>query len=223
VSPIASIAEPPIAFWPPIQECREPLISVVGPRLRVKPVYAELGLEGASGETLLRTGALARLNEAADSLPDGLGFLILDAYRPLTVQQALWDWQERNVRAEHPCLPDDAIADIVKNYVAFPTDDPLRPTPHRTGGAVDLTVISLETGEELAMGTAFDEASERAQTDWFERHPTAPVTENRRLLYTAMTGAGFANYPGEWWHYEWGTRRWAVQRSQPHALYGGLE
>jgi len=148
-------------------------------------------------------------------------FLVLDTFRPLIVQQALWDWQERNVRAEHPELSNEAVIDIVRHFVAFPTSDPLQPTPHRTGSAVDLTIIVLETGEALDMGTAFDEAIPQAQTDWFEPYPSSPVTENRRLLYTAMIGAGFANYPNEWWHYEFGTRRWAAYTNALQALYGG--
>jgi len=35
-----------------------------------------------------------------------------------------------------------------------------------------------------------------------------------------MTIAGFANYPGEWWHYEFGTRRWANQKGLSEAVYG---
>jgi zinc D-Ala-D-Ala dipeptidase len=222
VSPIPSLSESPIDTWPEITECGEPLIEVTGSRLVTRPVYAQLKLDGASETMRLRMGALARLNEAAEALPAGLGFLVLDTYRPLVVQKALWDWQERNVRAEHPCLSDDAIATIVKNYVAYPTSDPLRPTPHRTGGAVDLTIIALVDGTEFPMGTAFDEATERAQTDWLEKNPVSPETENRRLLYAVMTGAGFANYPGEWWHYEFGTRRWAAQAGAAQALYGGV-
>lgn len=222
-SPLPTVTEPPSGSWPKIVECGEPLVEAQGPRLVCRPVYAELGLDGADGRMLVRVGALERLNAAAESLPDALGFLVLDVHRPLTVQKALWDWQERNVRAEHPHLDDAGIYELVKDFVAFPTDDPLRPTPHRTGGAIDLTVISLETGEELPMGTAFDEATPRAVTDWLERHPESPMTENRRLLYGAMLGAGFVNYPGEWWHFEYGTRRWAAQTGAPHALYGGVD
>lgn len=221
MSPIPSLIEASISGWPLIVDCDEPLVDVAGPRLVTDPVYARLQLEGASEQMLIRTGALARLNQAAEALPEGLGFLVLDTFRPLIVQQALWDWQERNVRAEHPHLSDEAVIDIVRHFVAFPTSDPLQPTPHRTGGAVDLTIIHLETGEELDMGTAFDEAIPRARTDWFEENPSSPVTENRRLLYTAMFHAGFANYPNEWWHYEFGTRRWAGHTQAPQALYGG--
>ncbi len=221
MSPILPLVESASSAWPEIAECGEPLVEVLGERLALRPVYFQIGLLGASEKMLLRTGALARLNQAAESLPAGLGFLILDTHRPLTVQQALWDWQERNVRAEHPNLSNEEIKTLVSQFVAFPTGDPVRPTPHRTGGAVDLTIISLETGEELPMGTAFDEATERAVTDFLERFPESPATENRRLLFHTLESAGFANYPGEWWHYELGTRRWAAQKNQPHALYGG--
>ena len=221
--PIPTVVEPPIASWPEIRENGEPLAEMGGPRLVCRPVYAELGLEGASERMLLRVGALTRLNAAAESLPSDLGFLVLDVHRPLVVQKALWDWQERNVRAENPALSDDGVNERVGQFVAFPTGDPARPTPHRTGGAVDLTIIHLATGEELPMGTAFDEATKRAVTDFLERFPEPPATENRRLLYAAMLGAGFVNYPGEWWHFEFGTRRWAAQTGADFALYGGVD
>ncbi len=223
MSPILPIVEPPASEWPEIAENNEMLVEVLGQRLVCRPVYFQIGLAGASEKMFLREGALRKLNKAAETLPDGLGFLVLDTHRPLTVQQALWDWQERNVRTEHPNLSDEETKALVSQFVAFPTDDPKRPTPHRTGGAVDLTIISLESGKELPMGTEFDEAVERAVTDWFERYPESPFTENRRLLFQAMADAGFANYPGEWWHYEFGTRRWAAQKNQPHALYGGSQ
>ncbi|WP_395142979.1 M15 family metallopeptidase, partial [Armatimonas sp.] len=60
-------------------------------------------------------------------------------------------------------------------------------------------------------------------TNWFERHPKTPFTSNRRTLYGAMIEAGFVNYPNEWWHFEFGTRRWAGGRGMKVALYGSAE
>jgi D-alanyl-D-alanine dipeptidase len=38
-----------------------------------------------------------------------------------------------------------------------------------------------------------------------------------------MTGAGFVNYPSEWWHWSYGDRYWAVVTGEPHAIYGPVE
>ena len=43
--------------------------------------------------------------------------------------------------------------------------------------------------------------------------------EHRRALFHRMAAEGFVVYRGEWWHFEWGTRRWAgVRGAQP--IYG---
>lgn len=44
---------------------------------------------------------------------------------------------------------------------------------------------------------------------------------NRRLLYWAMTEAGFANYPPEWWHFDFGDQMWVQNtKGATKAWYG---
>ena len=208
----------------PIVECGELLVTLKeSPRLRLRPVYAELALSGASTTMQLRQGAAQRLEQALAFLPETLGVIVLDVFRPLVVQQALWDWQWQEVKRDYPRLTHAEIHEKVRDFVAEPNPDPAKPTPHRTGGAVDLTLFDRATGEPLPMGTAFDEAVDATQTDWFERYPQEPFTTNRRLLFYAMTGAGFVNYPKEWWHFEYGTRRWAASQGIENAVYGSAE
>ena len=80
---------------------------------------------------------------------------------------------------------------------------------------------SDENGVPLDMGTAFDDFSEASRTDYFETEFNPAVQENRRMLYGVMTGAGFTNLPGEWWHYDYGDRFWAYYNRCP-ARYGGV-
>ena len=83
---------------------------------------------------------------------------------------------------------------------------------------MDVTLRRKSTGELLDMGSGYDEASTNSFTDAFERDQQSDpqVRDNRRLLNTVMTQAGFANYPYEWWHYDWGTQMWL----QNSGLYG---
>jgi zinc D-Ala-D-Ala dipeptidase len=115
-----------------------------------------------------------------------------------------------------------AVLEIVREYVAEPNLNPKTPTPHRTGGAVDLTLVDLSSGTALELGTEFDDASRKSGTRWFEIHPKARITENRRTLFHALVEIGFVNYPSEWWHFEYGTRRWAGIRGMENAVYGGV-
>lgn len=224
LNPIPPQTESPHWWELPFIECGEPLVTLTEtPRLRLRPVYASLGLNGASPTMQLRCGALTRLERAISLLPEALGIIVLDVFRPLAVQQALWDWQWQEVKQSSPHFTDAEIYEKVRHFVAEPNADPMKPTPHRTGGAVDLTLFVLATGEELPMGTAFDEATDATVTDWFERHPKTPFTSNRRTLYGAMIEAGFVNYPNEWWHFEFGTRRWAGGQGMEVALYGSAE
>ncbi|MDF2683915.1 MAG: D-alanyl-D-alanine dipeptidase, partial [Brevibacillus sp.] len=112
----------------------------------------------------------------------------------------------------------------LSKFVAKPTTDIEKPSPHLSGGAVDLT-ISGPNGW-LEMGTDFDDFTELAMTRHFEElsSPTEKeigIRNNRRLLYHLMIQVGFTNYSHEWWHYEYGTRSWARQTNgQP--IYGGI-
>jgi D-alanyl-D-alanine dipeptidase len=73
------------------------------------------------------------------------------------------------------------------------------------------------------MGTEPDEVAPASVTCWFEEHPREPFTTNRRLLFQAMTRAGFTNYPGEWWHFDYGNQRWANVSGSDTAVYGAAD
>mgnify|MGYP002078202664 FL=1 len=83
-----------------------------------------------------------------------------------------------------------------------------------------------DTRQPLFMGGIFDDLTEEAWTDGFERKAIVSMSDeearsNRRLLYWAMTEAGFANNPTEWWHYSWGDQLWAKLGGHASAHYGG--
>src|SRR5262249_47054451 len=90
----------------------------------------------------------------------------------------------------------------------YPTDD----APHRTGGAVDVT-LSTDAGEILEMGTAFDEMSSLSSSAMLEDSHDGGIAMRgavaaRRVLFWAMRRAGFTNYPAEWWHFDFGNAFW---------------
>ncbi|WP_281370752.1 M15 family metallopeptidase, partial [Nocardioides stalactiti] len=98
-------------------------------------------------------------------------------------------------------------ADIEPGFVSAPSADPATPPPHLTGGTVDITLAF--DGSPLALGTDFDEFVPAAHADALEHEPGL-ARDLRRLLWSAMTGAGFVVLTQEWWHFESGTRRWAA-------------
>lgn len=107
----------------------------------------------------------------------GLGLKMYDCYRPRPYQQRLWD-----------VMPD-------ARYVARPE----RGSVHSRGAAADLTLINLDTGVELDMGTPYDFFGERAYTTTTDL--PAEVLQNRAILQDVMQRRGFATIRTEWWHF----------------------
>ncbi len=131
-----------------------------------------------AARALLRHEAAVALIAVQQELrAEGLGLLIWDAYRPLSVQGIFWS-----------LVPDE-------RYVA----DPAKGSRHNRGAAVDLTLCDLE-GRPLPMPTAFDDFSERAHRD--ARDWTEEQRRNSERLQSAMERHGFTGLPTEWWHYD---------------------
>jgi D-alanyl-D-alanine dipeptidase len=139
--------------------------------------------------------------DAADALEKVVAFLsqarpgakalVLDALRPQRVQQQLWD----------------ALGGTdLQMYLA----NPERGSIHSFGMALDITILD-EDGDELDMGTGFDDMSElshpRLEPELLAR---GDITEqhiaNRQLLRDAMFHAGFQGINTEWWHFDCGDR-----------------
>ena len=173
----------------------EGLVPVtLGPGVIDLAAYAVAGIPGAPAQSWARLEVVRRLADAAESLPEGYGLAVFDAWRPIEVQQALFEAAYRD-----PALP--------PGFVTPPSTDPSTPPPHLTGGTVDVTLTFAN--QPLALGTAFDDFTPSAHADAFENRP-GPVQQHRRLLFHAMSRAGFVVIACEWWHYEFGTRRWAA-------------
>lgn len=225
--PIPPLSEPPDWARLPIVECGEPLVPLTDEdashRILFRAQYVLDGIPGAPETIWVRSGVRDRLRRAAGLLPPRLVLTVFDGHRPLIVQKYLYDAYEAQLRRERPELSGDELLMAVRQFVAAPNPDPACPPPHRTGGAVDVYLTDAETGEALAMGTAPDETRPASLTRYFEEQPAEPFTTNRRLLFFAMTWAGFTNYRGEWWHYDYGNQRWANCCGAAHAIYGIAE
>jgi zinc D-Ala-D-Ala dipeptidase len=181
----------------------EPLVPVEHRRIRVLGNYWHAGWEHAVPGAWLRIGAMDRLTAVADSLPSRFGLAVFDAWRPLALQAVLYE-----AAYGDPGLP--------PGFVSYPDTDVATPPPHLTGGTVDLSLTF--DGTPLALGTGFDDFTDAARSDSWESTP-GPDRELRRMLYWRMRDADFVLLDCEWWHFEFGTRRWAAIRgTQP--IYG---
>jgi D-alanyl-D-alanine dipeptidase len=128
--------------------------------------------------TYLRLTAVNALKKAVIALRSrNLALKVFDAYRPYAITEAMWE-----------CVRDS-------RYAA----DPSKGSGHNRGIAIDLTLVEANTGNELDMGTGFDNFSDSAHGDFTALPPK--VLANRRLLLTAMQAAGFVPLNTEWWHF----------------------
>ena len=164
---------------------------------------------------LLTKRAADSLRAVSDDVKQmGYRLKIYDAYRP---QQAVdhfvrWSKNTRDTLTKqyfYPDLPKSVL--FRQGYIAGKSG-------HTRGSTVDLTLVDIQTGEDVDMGGTFD---------WFgpESHPdfcgnpvtgqytgnnrkspkgrtiTAKQFANRMILRNAMLRHGFKPLSSEWWHF----------------------
>ena len=89
-----------------------------------------------------------------------------------------------------------------------------RPRPDRHGRQRDQREVLHELVAEPDVAEPPDHVRGR------EGGRRAKRRRNMKVLYDAMTKAGFANYPLEWWHYSYGDRMWAAYSGKEECFYG---
>ena len=109
----------------------------------------------------------------------GLSLKFYDAYRPYSITKKMWQ-----------LVPDE-------RYAA----NPARGSAHNKGAAVDVSLVNLQTGQELSMPTSFDNFTEKAHQGYQQLPPV--VIQNRDKRKKIMEKYGFTALATEWWHYTW--------------------
>jgi D-alanyl-D-alanine dipeptidase len=143
------------------------------------------------------------------------------------------------IKAKQPDIDELGLKRKLQQLIAEP-DKPGQPSPHATGGAVDV-ILRYKQGirghsrdARVLMGYEEGELSERCYPDYFELNPPKKLEEevaraHRQVFYAIMTGAAFGTETGlqvnptEWWHWSWGDQMWAKLKGEPAALYGAVE
>lgn len=192
---------------------------------RNPPYYRSIN--GSVPDLLARASVADRLVAVNARInPLDLELFVFDAWRPRAVQAYFHDvWMPGELRKRQPNLSGDDLWREVGRYWSAPTTDVNAPAPHSTGSAIDLTLRWIG-GEQLWMGSLFDDATDIAHRDHFERKTTAigfsdeEARANRRLLHWLISDAGFVGYYEEWWHFSYGDQYWAGVTGAAAAVYG---
>lgn len=131
------------------------------------------------GAYLRLPAATALKSVQADLKSLNLGLKVYDGYRPYRVTVMMWEPYQDS------------------RYVA----DPASGSRHNRGCAVDVSLVSLKTGEELPMPTGYDDFSEKAHHSYSDLPDE--VLKNRYVLRSIMEKHGFVPISSEWWHYDY--------------------
>jgi len=216
----------------PIQECDEPLVQV--PAEFCHSFYAlEMKLTDDARIFLRRSVLKMFLTANATMSRSGLSLVVYDGWRSIQLQENLFWYYLKlftaakfsleahfaqaitssEVKASFLRLPSEVqekVKEANRAYVSWPSADPVRPSPHATGGSID--VWPLRDGKPVDLGVPFDWMEDNAGAFYhlkvgrsiFEND--AKVCENRDLLLASMVLAGFSCYPAEIWHFNHGNQ-----------------
>jgi D-alanyl-D-alanine dipeptidase len=209
-SDVVLISDPRVAAIP-VRDNDEALVDARG-RLRVDTRLAD----STGAYAHLRSGLLARLERAERRLPSGFHLLIVEGYRPISVQRQLFDDYRDGLSATFPELSPDEAHVAASRYVS-----PVEVAPHTAGAAVDLTLCAPD-GTEYDMGTQVNDNPEESAGACYTDASTisGSARAHRKILADALEPVGLVNYPTEWWHWSFGDRYWALAEGRPYALYG---
>lgn len=147
---------------------------------------------------LTKPAAEALLKVQEELNQKGMGLKIFDGYRPqMTVDEfILWSKDGTNQKMKKEYYPRVNKADFFTlGYVSAKSG-------HTRGSTVDLTIIDLNTAQELDMGTHFDFMDELSHP--FNPNVTQQQYKNRQYLNQVMSQHGFIplnKQDIEWWHF----------------------
>jgi zinc D-Ala-D-Ala dipeptidase len=184
-------------------------IRLLDSSIRVKLMYADTsnfmgvnfydGLRHAYFPCEVALG-LCRAQYSLKQVNPRFSLLVLDAARPLHIQQMMWDSLK---------MPDDRKF----NYLSPPYETSL----HNYGCAADVTIVDIFTGNQLDMGSDFDTFEKISQPAYEQKFMdngelSREAFENRRLLRWAMKRGGFGSIQSEWWHFGYGNKTLAAAK-----------
>lgn len=154
-------------------------------------------IEGYYEPTVIVTKETAyALREVQFELAENnLGLLVFDGYRPQQAVDHFVRWAKDlndtiNKRKFYPEVPKNKLFEL--DYIA-------ERSGHTRGSTIDVTLIDLETGKSLDMGSNYDFFGKVSWPN--DSTISIKAQENRLKLRKVMLDNGFKPYAKEWWHF----------------------
>lgn len=201
----------------------------------------ESAVEGVSSEIRVRRSIAETLqfinhNLAAKAVSNffdaEVELYVEEGVRTYEMQEVLYETHiPRMIKRLNPELTTQQINTRRDNVIARPAFNSEAPSPHATGGAVDVVLRYKQNepgyvdGSLLPFGHADGDMSEVINPDYFEDRVGLTAEQlifrrNRRALYNAMSGRAFqlstgvTVNPTEYWHWDRGNHLWAVSSGE---------
>lgn len=154
-------------------------------------------IEGYLGHRAILTKPTAETLKKVQTELKNQGYClkIFDAYRPQRAVDHFIEWAKK---PGDTLMKSQYYPGVIKREL-FNLGYIASRSGHSRGSTLDLTIIDMESGEELNMGGTYDFFGE------VSHHIYSGITpdqkKNRELLKKTMTKYGFRPYAKEWWHY----------------------
>lgn len=193
--------------WP-IQECGEPMVSLVDASDGLEVAFSSSLLGGCYPRVFFcREGLIAQFRSVAQAMnARGWVLKVEDAYRSpamqraqttnpkhfdLVLQKTIW---ELGGAVPDPRLLMRRMAALIAARCRIGT--------HVSGSAIDISVLDRTTGQEVPRGGSYIEISHRTPMD--SPFLDTRESENRRAITALLQAHGWVAYPWEFWHYSSG-------------------
>jgi len=217
----------------PIVENEEPLVKI--PWTISFPYYSKvMGLSGGEDIYLRKTVASRFFRARGKLLCFGYDLRVYDGWRSIELQEnlfwfylkefALNTFPQIKVLFENcveiseikerfyqlPVTDQKILMEANCKYVSWPSSDLSSPSPHSTGGAVDVWLFKED--KPLDLGVPFDWMEESAGAFFHLRKDREKfsndeeVRKHRTALILAMVNSGFSCYEPEFWHFNLGNQ-----------------
>lgn len=159
---------------------------------------------------------LIEAQEKVDELLPGYFIEVIYGYRQISIQEKNYNNIKEKILSNSDVeWEDDDLKEEIHRFIAVP-----EVAGHPTGGAIDIRLVNV-FGEEVDMGSPVHEFTKESYV--FYPFIKKSAWLNRQKLRQAMLSAGFAPFDGEWWHFSYGDREWAIYYNKPSTLYNQIE
>jgi len=171
-------------------------------------------LPSSSPDIMVRKGVMEKLCLVDSELKKNKAnyqLVVSYGWRDLAIQKDVFEKNCERLRSKYSS--EEELREAVHQFIAAP-----EVAGHPTGGAVDVLIFDMEQNKYLDFGTDIGDFENR---DIIFASPfiSKEAKANRKLLRKVMTQQGFASFDGEWWHFSYGDREWAVNFNQNSYLY----